>query len=109
MFSMLSMEVTRKLNNKNIDAELVAFPRISIGAGSAFSFGPAQAAGAGFAVPGAAAGFGQAASGPGGFAAGAGFGASIGGYRGVGGPYPMASRMVRATPYGVTTTVVRYF
>ena len=93
----------------NLDAELAAFPRISIGAGSAFSFGPAQATGAGFAVPGAAAGFGQAASGPGGFAAGAGFGASIGGYRGVGGPYPMARGMVMAPPYGVRRTVIRYF
>ena len=97
------------MNNKTIDAELVAFPRISIGAGSAFSFGPAQATGAGFAVPGAAAGFGQAASGPGGFAAGAGFGASIGGYRRVGGPYPMARGMVVATPHGARRTVVRYF
>ncbi len=98
-----------KLNNENVDADLVTFPRIAIGAGSAFSFGPAQAAGAGFAVPGAAAGFGQAASGPGGFAAGAGFGASIGGYRGVGGPYPMTRVVTVATPYGVRRAVVRYY
>ena len=97
------------MNHINSDTDLIAFPRISIGAGSAFSFGPAQATGAGFAVPGAAAGFGQAASGPGGFAAGAGFGASIGGYRGVGGPYPMARGMTMATPYGVRRTVVHYF
>lgn len=97
------------MKSVKLDATLATFPRIAIGAGSAFSFGPAQATGAGFAVPGAAAGFAQAASGPGGFAAGAGFGASIGGYRGVGGPYPMTGGMVVATPYGLRRTVVRYF